>query len=152
MAKQKVSYSDAPEWAVFVSIYCDGHQTDDGPSHRDDPWRIATFAPSEEASAIAGYIWWSDHGGKTYITADRKTLTFDTQSTLTHLVGDRPVSRREAAADPGGLRSRTRLSCRTCGLTLTVRSERLNPALTKLHAIGVSEVSLVGLRTIVVSR
>ena len=151
MARRKVSYSDAPHGSVFVSVYCDGHQTDDGPSHHDRPWRIATFTLLEEVLE-RGEIHWTDSGGHTYTTAGGQVLTFDTQSTTTPLVGDRPVSHREASADPEGLRSRTRLSCRHCGLALTVRSERLNPALTALHAIGVSEVSLVGLRTIVVSR
>lgn len=148
MSRPKTTYSDAPQDAVYVSVYCDGHQTDTGPSHADKRWHIATFTILEGALANGEEVYWTVGTGRTYTTAAGKTLTFDTKRTSTPLVGDRPVTNREARDDPAGLRSRHNLSCRRCGLTLAVRTEKLNPVLTTLHAHGVLEVSLLGLGAI----
>lgn len=152
MARRKTSYSDTPHGHPYVSVYCDGNATADGPpSHHGAPWRIATFHINEDASRAAGELYWSE-GASAYTTAEGKNLTFDTATVTTRLVGDRPLAAAEAWHDPPGLRSRVRLECRTCGLVHVVRYERLSVALTMLYAADIREVSLVGLAAIVRSR
>ena len=150
MARKKIAYSARPASELFVSVYCTGHATDGGPSHQTEPWRIATFVPDPDLPPWTdGTPRWSETVG-TYTTADRAVLTFDTAGTTDRLAGDALVTRADFRADPlaldrGNSRSRSRLDCRTCGLSLRVKAENRDPALWRLAAAGVSEISLVDL-------
>lgn len=61
----------------------------------------------------------------------------------TRLDGDHPVT-----DDGPGDRSRARLECDLCGLTVEARGDRFNPVLDRLAAGGVSVISLAGLASI----
>ena len=156
MAKRKTQYSDVPDDAIFVSIYCAGAADTAGrPSHGDRPWRIATFFPDGEAPQWPnGDLRWSEVFHQ-YWTADGQVINLGTKSRRVSLVreadglNDRVVARDEYRANPAvfdnGSRSRVNFKCGNCSLPLAIRSEKLDPFLNEFASLGLREVPLVAL-------
>lgn len=153
MTRRKAVYSHIPADAVFVSVYCSGRADPSGvPFHHDDPWRITTYYLDEDMPpGKDGTIQWMEAAGE-YWTPTGQVIVLGTAPTRLGMVGDLPVTQEQYRAnrsvfDDGDSRSRYKLTCRRrdCGLSVVFRVEKLMPNLARLAALGVKEVSLVGL-------
>jgi hypothetical protein len=145
---------------TYISIYCAGDvfATDAGEvaqSHQDEPWFIASFLPRWDASVgeSGALIWlestdyWRDHRPIMELRSGPHS-----DGAAGHLVEDRYVSAADWRKDPGifengDSRGRYNFRCGTCGYARVWKAPEVEAAFQKLVDVGVSEISLRALGT-----
>lgn len=138
--RQRSFSSLTPEqMAERIGIYCEEA------SHEGDPWLIGSLAVAPEVWAQTGRDYWTVI--PKFIIGTGLQLAVPGVQAQT-MIGDRRIPTDDdglpilAGLDYSQARTRYRMECARCGLTVTTRQETLQGVAPKFREAGLREVSL----------
>ena len=140
MERQRAFSSLTPEqMAERIGIYCEES------SHDGEPWLIGSLALSPEMKAQTGRDYWTVIPKFTVGTGRQLTVAGVQAQTM---IGDRRMPTDDdglpilAGEDYSRARTRYRMECARCGLTVTARHETLQKVAARLQTAGLREATL----------